>query len=170
MKILQLIPIIIGVAVLLLGIYLVSTNGYLDGKYLPSLIGIQPCTSSPLPNVTGCTGFSSYGGYGVGTIVCIFGLSLIGGSVRRIFASPTSGGANVTPEAVAAIIQAQNRPPAASGVGMPGPKPGTIYCHNCGSPNPTEAKFCHQCASAMPGASPPAAPPSPPSVPPGAGS
>jgi hypothetical protein len=173
MKILRLVPVLIGVAILLLGFYLVSTNGYIGGTYLPSLIGIQPCksnSSSSLPNGTGCTGFSPYGGYGVGTVVCIFGLGLLATSVRRLMVSPATGAATLTPEAITALTQAQARLRAVSGTVAPGTRPGTVYCSNCGAANPAEAKFCHQCASTMPGANPPAKPPVPPTVPPRAGS
>ncbi|MGA7862168.1 MAG: zinc-ribbon domain-containing protein [Thermoplasmata archaeon] len=172
MKILHLIPMLVGVAILLLGVYLVSSHGYLGGTYLPSLIGIQPCnsdSSSSLPNGTGCTGFSPYGGYGVGTIVCIFGLGLIGSSLRRAVVTPSASSATVPPEVLAALTQAQSRMQAAPGASAPGPKPGTVYCSKCGAANPAEAKFCHQCASSMPGTALPGQPPMPPTRPPGAG-
>jgi zinc-ribbon domain len=172
MKFLRLIPVIIGVAILLFGIYLVSTNGYLDGRYLPSLIGIQPCnsgSSSSVPNGTGCTGFTPYGGLGVGTIVCLFGLGLIASSIRRAVASPSASGAAVSPEIVAALAQAQSRIPSAGGVAAPGAKPGTVYCSNCGAANPAQAKFCHQCASKMPAGTLSVSSASPPTSPPGAG-
>ena len=170
MKILRLIPVVVGVAILLLGVYLVSSHGYLDGTYLPSLIGIQPCNSAPsssLPNGTGCTGFSPYGGYGVGTIVCIFGLGLIGSSLRRAVVAPSAGAATLSPEVLAALTQAQGRMQAVPGSSAPGPKQGTVYCSKCGAANPAEAKFCHQCASSMPGTVPTMQPAMPPAVPPG---
>lgn len=172
MRFSHLIPILIGVAILLFGIYLVSTNGYLDGKYLPSFIGIQPCStgspSSPL-NGSGCTGFGAFEGFGVGTIVCISGLGIIGGSLRRGFSSPAAGSTALTPEALSALVQGQSRSQAAPMAIAPGPRLGTVYCSTCGAANPSEAKFCHQCATAMPGAAPPAQSAAPPSVPPGAG-
>jgi hypothetical protein len=172
MKILRLIPVVIGVAILLFGIYLVSTNGYFDGRYLPSLIGIQPCSSgssNSAPNGTGCSGFTLYGGLGVGTIVCIFGLGLIASSIRRAVATPSTSGVAVPPEMLAAFAQAQSRPQVGSGAVVPGVKPGTVYCSKCGAANPWDAKFCHQCASPMPAKTPPVSRSGPPDAPPGAG-
>jgi len=152
MKVARLIPLFVGLAVLLLGIYLVSTNGYVGGWYLPSLVGIQPCSSGSSSgtstNVTQCGGIGLYGGYGVGTIVCLFGLGLLASSVRRAASSPgagTGGSTAVPPEILAALAQAQSRTHTA-----PGMKPNTVYCSKCGAANLPEAKFCHQCASAMP--------------------
>jgi hypothetical protein len=171
MKILRLIPVLVGVAILLFGIYLVSTGGYVGSTYLPSLIGIQPCNSNslegPSPNGSDCTGFSTFGAFGVGTIVCIFGLGIIASTVRRAMATSSSGSSTLPPNVAAAWAQAQVRMPPVSGTSAPGPKPGTIYCSKCGAANPAEAKFCHQCASPMPRAPTTGPPPSQPTGPPG---
>lgn len=162
MKILRLIPVFLGVAVLLFGIYLVSTNGYVAGTYLPSLIGMKPCTpTSQGSNFTpNSCAFNPYGAYGVGTIVCIFGLGLIATSARRVFASSGSTATSVSPEVLAALAQANARTPTTLPPVAPGARPGTVYCSNCGAANPTGAKFCHQCASPVV-ASPPLFPPTP---------
>lgn len=169
MRLLRLIPVIIGVVILLFGLYLVSTQGYLGGTYLPGLIGIPACnsdSSSGAPsNGTGCTGFGLYGGYGVGTIVCLFGLGILASSIRRAVYSPGPSGSPMTPEMATALAQAQSRVQAPPSLLAPGPRAGTVYCSKCGAANPAEARFCHQCASVMPGMS------SPPgrSAPPGSG-
>jgi ribosomal protein L40E len=159
MRAARLIPALVGLMILLFGVYLVSTHGYVGGTYLPSVIGIQPCGSGSSPNATPCTGIGSYGGFGVGTIVCLFGIGLLASSLRGAMATSASGmGASrgIPPEMLAAIAQAQARPPVA-----PGAIPNTVYCSKCGAANPSEAKFCHQCATGMQGAAPAAPPPNP---------
>ncbi len=167
MRWIRLLPILIGVAILLFGIYLVSTNGYLGSTYLPGIIGIHPCSSnstSPVPS-GGCA--YSYLGYGVGTIVCIFGLGILASGARRFASGSGTGAASVSPDVLAAIAQAQSRATAAGTGAAPGARPGTVYCSKCGAANPAQAKFCHQCASVIsvaPSSPPPATPPSGPNT------
>ena len=160
----RLVPIFIGIAIFLFGIYLVSTNGYVGSTYLPSIIGIHPCSTNSTGSFPSGACSFSYLGYGVGTIVCIFGLGLIASSARRYATSAGSGSNAMSPEMVAAIAQAQSRLATASAPAAPGAKPGTVYCSNCGAANPSQAKFCHQCATAIGGAAPPQPTPS---LPPG---
>lgn len=166
MKLARLIPLLVGVGVLVFGIYLVSSHGYLGGTYLPGLIGIQPCNTSTnsssgfTPGGSGCTGFALYGGYGIGTIVCLFGLGLIGNSLRGAMAMSMAGSSSphLPPELSAALTSMQSRMP--PGFPPPGAQPGTVYCSRCGAANPVGAKFCHQCAGPIssPGAAPPPGP------------
>lgn len=166
MKISTVLPLLVGVAILALGLYLVSSHGYLGGTYLPGLIGIQPCNSPAAVNGTGCTGFALYGGFGPGTIVAIFGLGLITSSLRRALSSAGSGTTPLPPELTAVLASAQSRMASMAPPGSPGARPGTVYCSRCGAANPSEAKFCHQCAAQISGGPPNSSPVLPPSDPP----
>lgn len=162
MRWLRLLPILIGVAILLFGIYLVSTNGYIGSTYLPGIIGIHPCSSNSTSSApsSGCA--FSYLGYGVGTIVCLFGLGILANGARRFASGSGSGSASVSPEVLAAIAQGQSRATSVSPGAAPGARPGTVYCSRCGAANPAQAKFCHQCAATIgagPSPPPPANPP-----------
>ncbi|MCI4351735.1 MAG: hypothetical protein L3K15_09535, partial [Thermoplasmata archaeon] len=93
MKLIRLLPMLFGAAILLFGIYLVSTNGSVAGYYLPQLLGLPACNSNtnstgfPTP---GC-GFSPFG-LGIGTVVVIFGLGVLATSVRAAMSSAAMGG------------------------------------------------------------------------------
>lgn len=148
----QFVPLVFGIGVLLLGVLLVHTNGYLGSTYLPSLVGIQPCPAAST-NSTPCTSLlGGFGGYGVGTIVCLFGLGLLTTGLRSMMARSSSVG-SLPPSAIAALGGMPGALPVA------GAAPGIVYCSKCATPNPSSAKFCHQCAAPMAPLPPPAPPP-----------
>lgn len=179
MKLHRIIPMVLGVAVLLFGIYLVSTHGSVAGVYLPGLLGLPECSSnsggnsntSPLGGSPGCSSFTPYS-FGVGTVVAIFGLGLLASSFRSAISSAGAGSGGMSglpPEMAATLEMARSRmasmpmtmPTAMPPSGAPGIRPNTVYCSKCGQANLGDAKFCHQCGSAMPVAPPP------PTTPPG---
>lgn len=160
MKILRLIPILFGIAIILVGIYLVGSQGNIAGYNLPKLLGIPECSSAN-NGTNPCGGFGPFGGFSVGTFVVIFGLGILAAGFRGAMASAAMGGSGggmsaggVPPELVASMAQAHARllaasPGAAAGTG-PGPSPNTVYCSKCGRANSADAKFCQQCGAAMP--------------------
>jgi len=157
MNLRHIIPVLFGIAILLFGIYLVSTHGSVAGVYLPGLIGLPACGA----NSTSCTGFSPYGAVGVGTIVAIFGLGILAASVRNaVFtsSSPTGGMSALPPELASTLELARTRMQSMPTSMSMGVRPNTVYCSRCGQANVADAKFCHQCGAAMPVAP---APPSP---------
>lgn len=150
---------VLGVAVLAFGIYLVSSHGYLGGTYLPGLIGL-PAPDSSGGNTTFVPGI---GGYSVGTVVALSGLSLLANGLR----SPGSSGprltatssANMPPELLAAIRQSTANKSGVDGVApTAGPgsgiREGIAYCPKCGSANRQDARFCPQCGAPAPTSSP----------------
>ena len=164
MKLHRLVPMVLGVAILLFGIYLVSTHGSVAGVYLPGLLGLPACNSSPGNNSTpfggGCSSFTPYG-FGVGTIVAIFGLGLLASSFRSAVSTAgmgTGGMPGLPPEMAATLELARSRmqsmptsmPASIPPVMAPGVRPNTVYCSKCGQANLVDAKFCHRCGSSMP--------------------
>lgn len=161
---------VIGGVVLVFGIVLVSTNGVIAGVNLPGVIGLPSCSSSGSSNSSApsptCYGLA---GFGVGTVVCIFGLGMIANGLRAP-ASRRSAGAggsgSVPPELQATLARAQftmaaaaSRNATAGGSSTPGVR----YCPECGHANGADAKFCQGCGRTMP---PPSTPPTPSQVPP----
>jgi len=133
------VPLLIGIAVVLFGLYLVSSHGTLGGVYLPSLIGFPNCNTNP--NASQCAAFT-YAGYGVGTIVVLFGLGLTMRSVRYATApsqaSLSAGPTGTTPAA-----------PSISATNSAGTGP-IRYCSRCGRANAEDASFCQRCGAKMP--------------------
>ena len=163
---------IIGIVILGLGIYLVSTNGNIAGVNLPKLIGLPTCNTGA--NST-CSGSSEFGNFGVGTVVAIFGLGMIGNGLRSPsttrspFRRDLWGG---PPAPVTGVPQQSTAVPAfpATPAEAPGRQAGVRYCSACGGANLAVAKFCQHCAEPMPPQMPPKdAAPAPPPPPPPAG-
>ena len=157
---------IVGVLILGFGILLVSTNGVVAGVNLPGLIGYPSCSGSSTGNSTSpqCFGFA---GFGVGTVVCIFGLGLIGNGLRSSPSARASGrqSGGLPPELVASLAQAQQNMATMSAASAP---PGSRFCPECGRANAADAKFCQGCGRTMPPRpSPPGSPSTPPPPPPG---
>jgi zinc ribbon protein len=152
---------IIGVIVLGFGIFLVSSGGTVAGVSLPGLIGLQcnSSTNSTSPSFSpGCPGGF---GYGVGTVVCIFGLGMIANGLRspagpKGLAGGAAGG--VPPEMAATLAAARQQmelmTQARGGGPNPAAPPGSRFCPECGRPNAADAGFCQRCGKPMP---PPAA-------------
>ncbi|MCI4346268.1 MAG: hypothetical protein L3K07_05895 [Thermoplasmata archaeon] len=150
----MLLPLVFGSAIVLFGVVLVSTGGYIGGTYLPGLAGFPNCSSdhSSSNNSTpsSCTGFAGYGGFGVGTFVVIFGLGILGTAARMALYSPS-------PTVPAAMLPPGFFPPMGvqgmAGMAAPGNAPlaGNVrYCPECGRVNAFDASFCQQCGSPMP--------------------
>jgi hypothetical protein len=161
----RLASIILGVVILAFGILLVSTNGVVAGVNLPGLIGYPSCTSGSSANSTSpqCFGFA---GFGVGTVVCIFGLGLVASGLRTSSASQGvgRGAGSLPPELAAALTQAQQNRTAAAATA---PSPGSRFCPECGRANAPDAKFCQGCGRPMPPPPPPvSSPPAGSTVPP----
>lgn len=141
------VPFVFGLAVLLFGLYLVSTGGSVGKTYLPSLIGLPNCKTDP--NASSCAS-ASFIGYGPGTIVCLFGLGLLASAARTATARagrpsyPTVAPGTMPP------IPYHLMPTTGPTVG---PQPGVKYCPKCARANATDAGFCQQCGSTMPPAS-----------------
>jgi zinc-ribbon domain len=139
---------VIGGIILGFGILLVSTNGVIAGVNLPGLIGYPSCTGGSTANGTSpqCYGFA---GFGVGTVVCIFGLGIIGNGLRSS-ATPKGfgrGASSMPPEVEASLAQARQSLAAMAATAGP---PGSRYCPECGKPNAADAKFCQGCGRTMP--------------------
>ncbi|MCI4353468.1 MAG: zinc ribbon domain-containing protein [Thermoplasmata archaeon] len=165
MKLQRMVPMVLGVVILLFGIYLVSTGGSVAGVYLPHLLGLPACNSGSNGNSTGFPspggcGFSPLG-LGIGTIVVIFGLGLLASAFRGAMMSSSmgSGGMPALPPEMAATLElARSRmasmpaymPPSIPAPMAPGVRPNTVYCSSCGQANLADAKFCHQCGTPMP--------------------
>ena len=139
---------IVGVLVLGFGILLVTTNGVVAGVNLPGVIGYPSCSGKTSSNTTSpqCYGLA---GFGVGTIVCLFGLGLVANGLRspgtpKGFAKGSSG---MPPEMAATLAQAQQSMAAMTARGV---APGSRYCAECGRPNAADAKFCQGCGRTMP--------------------
>ena len=161
MKLVRLLPLILGVIILIFGIYLVSSHGTVFGVYLPGLIGLPNC--SPGSNNTSC-GFSPVGTWSVGTIVAITGIGFIMAGLRSVMSSASMSGGSMTsmpPEMAASMEMARTRmatmtqPPSPSVAPAPVPpgpaiRPDTKYCSKCGKANAIEARFCQACGSTMP--------------------
>lgn len=159
----------IGIAILLFGIYLVSTQGVVAGYDLPKLVGL-PSSNPGSGNATPGFGFA---GFGVGTIVALSGLGMIMNGLRAPSASMGFGrkGADgsMPPEMAAALAAMQSHLPPSAPTGAPPVPPGAVappsapsavqYCVKCGRANALDAKFCQQCGTTVPSL-PPAAPPS----------
>ena len=146
---------IIGIVVLAFGILLVSTNGNVAGVNLPGLIGIHSCSSGT--NST-CSGFDAFGGLGVGTLVAIFGLTMIANGLRGSSAARgrmagpqlmagSVGMSSVAPAYPQGSVAATSVPTIAA---VPARVPGVRYCPSCGGANQAGAKFCQHCADPMP--------------------
>jgi zinc-ribbon domain len=146
---------VIGILILLFGIFLVSSQGVVAGVNLPGLIGL-PCQGAT--NGTACPGF---GGYSVGTVVCLFALGLIANGVR----SPSmprglaGGGApSLPPEITATLEAARRQMEVASQTMRPTPwdrgaVSGVLYCPSCGRSNAQDAQFCQRCGKTLPSVS-----------------
>lgn len=147
---------IVGVIVLGFGILLVSTNGVVAGVNLPGLVGYPSCSGKTAANGTSpqCYGFAAFG---VGTIVCLFGLGMVANGLRAS-AAPKGfgrGSSGMPPEMQATLAQAQQN---VAAMRPSGAAPGSRYCPECGRANAADAKFCQGCGRNMP---PPPAPPIP---------
>jgi len=148
---------IVGVLVLGFGILLVTTNGVVAGVNLPGVIGYPSCSAKTSSNTTSpqCYGLA---GFGVGTIVCLFGLGIVANGLR----SPGrpkgygQGSSGMSPEMAATLAQAQQSMAAMTARGA---VPGSRYCAECGRPNAADAKFCQGCGRTMPPPQGPAPPP-----------
>lgn len=134
---------LVGVAVLGFGVFLVASHGYIGSTYLPGLIGL------PAPSSGNATSpFSSFGGYGVGTILCLSGLGMVGAGLRTP-GRPKLGaaGAGMPPELMAALgaMRGQMPPTGVPASQMSPPR----VCPSCGAPNFAEAMFCQKCAAPL---------------------
>jgi len=147
---------IIGLVILGLGIYLVSSGGVIAGVNLPHLIGLPSCSSGT--NST-CGGTAEFGGFGIGTIVAIFGLGMIARGLRTPSTPRMSASAAAGPTA-----------PYPTSPGIPGRQAGVRYCSACGGANQNDATYCQHCAEPMRPPIPPAGlSPVPPAAPPQSG-
>lgn len=148
---------IIGVIILGFGVFLVSSGGTVAGVSLPGLIGLQCNTSgnSTTPSFSpGCPGGF---GYGVGTVVCIFGLGMVANGLRapsgpKGLAGGAAGG--MPPEIAATLAAAQKHMELmtqARSAGATAAAPsGSRFCPECGRPNAADAGFCQRCGKPMP--------------------
>jgi hypothetical protein len=151
----------VGLAIVVLGIYLVASHGSLAGVNIPSLLGL-PCSGGSGNSSTPCLGF---GGYSIGTVVVLFGFGLVANGLR----APSAPKGTMTPGAVyppglAAMMSGAYR--GSDGM-MPqgaGPQAGIQYCPKCGRGQSSRAQFCQQCGQALPPPTPVA--PGPASSPP----
>jgi len=154
---------ILGVVILGFGIFLVSTNGVVAGVNLPGVIGFPSCSGGTPNNSTSPQCYGTVG-FGVGTIVCFFGLGMIANGLRAPpRTSRASAGAQGVPPGFAASL-APTRPGWAAST-APGAAPGVRYCPECGRANAADAKFCQGCGKTIP--PPPTAtldPPPPPTT------
>lgn len=163
---------VLGIAVLGFGVFLVSSHGYLGSTYLPGLIGL------PAPNSTNASTpspFSSFGGYSIGTIVAISGLGMIGAGLRTpsrthmagnmagmnpgMMAAMMGGGGQaaasapaLSPELIAAMMMARQQVVAAAGSVPASAVPRS--CPSCNAPNSADAVFCQKCATRLAPATP----------------
>lgn len=145
MRVASVLPLVFGIAILLFGIYLVSTGGSVGKTYLPSVIGLPNCKANP--NASNCAAYS-FAGYGPGTIVCLFGLGLLASSARSAMARASHPPMPAMPAAMAGFPFAM--PGAVPGAG---PQPGVKYCPKCARGNAADAGFCQQCGGTLPPAS-----------------
>ncbi|MFI5413648.1 MAG: zinc-ribbon domain-containing protein [Candidatus Lutacidiplasmatales archaeon] len=148
---------LIGVIVLGFGVFLVASGGTVGGVSLPGLIGLQcntPSNSTTPSFSPGCPGGF---GYGIGTVVCIFGLGMIGNGLRAPSAPKGMAGAGgfvMPPEMAATMAAARQQMELMGrthGGGATGPvPPGTRFCPECGRSNASDAGFCQRCGKPMP--------------------
>jgi hypothetical protein len=139
---------IVGVIILGFGILLVSTNGVVAGVNLPGLIGYPSCSGGTSTNASSpqCYGFA---GFGVGTVVCLFGLGMVANGLR----SPATlkglgrGSSGMPPEMEATLAQARQSMAAMTAGAA---SPGSRFCPECGRANAPDAKFCQGCGRTMP--------------------
>jgi zinc ribbon protein len=155
-RLVRLVPIVVGLALVLLGIYLVSTHGNIAGINIPSALGLPDCSSSS--NSTPCLGIGSYGSIGVGTIVVLFGIGLVATSLRASMTAAAMGGGptmgGMPPELLASLQAAQARmqsmPPAGSPPAPGGaPDPSYKFCQKCGTRTEADIKFCRSCGTSF---------------------
>jgi hypothetical protein len=143
MRLRTLVPIVFAIVVLLFGIYLVSSGGYVGKTYLPSLIGMPNCKTNE--NASACA-TQSFIGYGPGTIVCLFGLGLLASTIRSSMARQSHPS---MPAGFPASLGATPFFPPTN-PGTAGAQPGVRYCPKCARANASDAGFCQQCGSTMP--------------------
>jgi hypothetical protein len=165
---------IAGAVILALGIVLVATNGVLFGVNLPGLIGLPSCSSSPGSQNTTSVSFGC-GFYAPSTIVCLFGLGLIGNGFRgsssyRPGRSSASGG-EIPSDMLAAHLQyaQQNLAAMSAATAAQNAPVGSRFCPECGKANGADAKFCQGCGRTMPPPTPPPTTVSPAAPPPSSG-
>ncbi|MCI4360498.1 MAG: zinc ribbon domain-containing protein [Thermoplasmata archaeon] len=154
MRLLRLVPIVVGLALVLLGIYLVGSQGNIAGINIPSALGLPNCSSSS--NSTQCLGVGGYGSIGVGTIVVMSGIGILATSLRSGMAAAAMGGTatmgGMPPELLASLQTAQARMVAMSPASAPAAAAGTHdpafkFCQKCGTRTETESKFCRSCGT-----------------------
>jgi zinc-ribbon domain len=149
---------IIGVVILAFGIFLVATGGSIGGVSLPGLIGLPSSCSGGSTNQTNPACFGP-AAYGIGSIVCLFGLGMIGNGLRAPSGGKGFGGggtASMPPEIAATLAAARQhmeRIGPTQDAGAPAP-PGSRFCPECGRPNAADAGYCQRCGKPMPPPSP----------------
>jgi hypothetical protein len=154
LKLVRAVPIVFGIVIVLLGVYLVGSQGNIAGVNLPSALGLPQCSTGA--NATPCGGLGAYGGAGVGSIVVIFGLGILAASFRSAMMSASMGGSPgmgaMPPELIATLQAAQARmqsmptaPPSSTPSGTP--DPAFKFCSKCGTRTEVASRFCKSCGT-----------------------